>query len=258
MVSILDQKTPVRWRFPEIRELYSLDDLTRGFIITDNRRSSRRADTGVAHLLAACTSATFISDQPLDPANILAYVFPHESPGRFATLAVWGETLPVHYVPAWQKALPEVFYSKASLLEEKAIRGLHEVMEPLYQSLPLEPAGSGHTRLSLVVAPVIPADFQRSARRINEALAVANPPLDPDLCIQFASIGAELSPSVPEAPMFVIYLTPLAATPDELDALAQGSDVDPKFLPAAPPQERVSVKLALKAGGEPSKESVDD
>jgi len=192
--TLLDGKSPIRRRFSELRQLYSLDNLTRGFLLFDNRRFSRRSDTGLAILMAASVASTFISDQPLPPANLLALVFPKERPGGFATLSVWAETLPIFRIPPWEKSLPEVFCTKASLFEEKAIRGVHQAVErPDLQSLPLEPAGPGNTRLALVAAPIVPRpDFQASARRISEALEPWRSQADPDLCIQFASVGVSL------------------------------------------------------------------
>src|SRR5206468_3608042 len=42
VASILDHKTLVRDRFPQIRRLYMGSGLVRGMILTDNRRSSER------------------------------------------------------------------------------------------------------------------------------------------------------------------------------------------------------------------------
>src|SRR5947209_5946588 len=48
VVTVLDHKTPVRVRLPEIHAYYNRDGLVRGFIETDNRRSYKRSDTGLA------------------------------------------------------------------------------------------------------------------------------------------------------------------------------------------------------------------
>lgn len=165
VISILDDKTVVRQRFPEVRRLYSRNGLVRGYILMDNRRFKRRSDAGIAVLFAGAAAATWISDQPLDPWNALAYLFPSEHPGGFATISVWAETLPVYHIPPWENVLPAVFYTPASLVEEKAIRGIRAVVErPELQALPLQAAPLGNARLCCVVAPVVPSRTSRPWR----------------------------------------------------------------------------------------------
>jgi hypothetical protein len=240
LTTILDHKTVVRQRFPDIRRLYHQNGLVRGTIVTDNRRFSERADLGIAVLFAAMVGATWVGQLPLQLWNGAAYVFPKELAGRFGTISVWAEMLPVYHLPAWEGALPEVFHTTSDLVEEKAIRGVKAVVEhPELQSVPLEPAGPGATRLCYVTAPIVPdPDFKAIAQRVDASLAGWRARTDPDLLIQYASTAAPLSPATRETPLVVVLFQPLKDSGEALDALARGTHlVDPKFLPtpAAPP-----------------------
>lgn len=245
VVSILDDKTAVRQRFPDVRRLYSQDSLVRGYILTDNRRFKRRSDAGIALLFAGMAASTWISDQPLDPWNALTHVFDaRKRPGRLATVSVWAETLPVYHLPAWRDVLPEVFYTQASLFEEKAMRGIRAVVEhPELQGLPLEPAPPGNTRVVCVAAPIVPKpDFQLRARRIEQALEAWRAKTDPDLSIQYASIATPMSPETQEVPIFAVLLQPLKATAEQVDALALGAPVAPRFLPGPRRPRQIAAK----------------
>lgn len=234
VTTLLDQKTIVRKRFPAVRQLYAAESAVRGTILTDNRRYSKQSDLGIAMLFAAMVGATWMGEHPLALWNGLAYVFPTEQSGGFATISVWAEMLPVYHLPANGKDLPAVHYTKAVLLEEKAIRGIRTLMEhPELQSLPLEPAELGRTRVVCTIAPIVPSpDFQVSARRIKESLESWRATTDQDLSLQFASIGAPLM-GVTETPIVVVLLQPVAADGEMVDALADGTHtVDAKFLPA--------------------------
>lgn len=233
VTTILDHKTVVRQRFPEIRQLYCQDGLVRGNILMDNRRSSQRSDLGIAMLFAAMVGATWIGQLPLELWNGAAYVFPKEKVGGFATISVWAEMLPVYHHPAWEKALPEVFYTKAELVEEKAMRGIRAVVErPELQSIPLEPAEPGSTRLCYVIAPIVPEpDFKAGAQRIGDSLEGWRVKTDQDLLIHYASIAAPINPSTPETPIVVVLLQAIKDSGERIDELARGAEVDSKFLP---------------------------
>lgn len=71
---------------------------------------------------------------------------------------------------------------------------------------------------------------------------------DPDLSIQYASIAAPITPATQEVPLFVVLLQPLAATPDEVDGLALGGPVHPRFLPA-PGGPRITAKALKRNSG---------
>ncbi len=184
--------------------------------------------------------------------NALTHIFhARKRPGRFATVSVWAETLPVFYLPAWREALPEVFYTPASLVEEKAMRGIRAVVEhPELQGLPLEPAPPGSTRLICVATPIVPRpDFQLRARRIDQALEAWRARTDPDLSIQYASIAAPMPPDTQEAPIFVVLLQPLKATTEEVDALALGAPAVPEFLSGPRRPRQIAARAAKKVHG---------
>ncbi|GEM_PF-3687607 len=234
VTTLLDQKTIVRKRFPAVRQLYTADSAVRGTVLMDDRRYSKQSDLGIAMLFAAMVGATWMGEHPLALWNGLAYVFPKEQSGGFATISVWAEMLPVYHLPEQGKDLPAVHYTKAVLLEEKAIRGIRTLIEhPELQSLPLEPAELGRTRVVCTIAPIVPSpDFQVSARRIKESLELWRVATDQDLSLQFASIGAPLQGAT-ETPIVVVLLQPVAADGETVDALADGTHiVDAKFLPA--------------------------
>ena len=233
-VTILDHKTVVRQRFPQIRVIYNQDQLICGTIVLDNRRFSQRSDLGIAFLFAAMVCATWVDQLPLHLWNGLGYVFPKETPGGYATLSVWAETLPVYHLPAQGSDLPEVYFTRGNLVEEKARRGIKTLMEhPELQAIPLEPAEAGSTRICYVIAPVVPEpDFKVLANRIDESLAKWHAKTDQDLLIQYASIGAPLTPESQEIPIVVVLLQPLADRGEQIDGLALGTHpVDAKFLP---------------------------
>lgn len=238
-----DEKTAVRERFPTVRSLY--EDVARGIILFDNRRFPRRSDLGLCLLLASSTASASIADQTLSPVNSLAYVFDRDQGTRFATLSVFAETLPVYRLPAEGRHLPEVFYTQAARLEEKLITGIRTVIEhPELQAAPIDRSTLGKTRLVLESAPVKPQpDFQRSARRVTEAVEEWRKH-DPDIGIQFASIGFPLNAETQEVPMFVVLLQGLDADAEAVDAVALGAPVASKFL--AVPIVPTGVKLLPK------------
>ena len=246
-VTILDHKSVVRRRWPQLRVIYNHDQLIRGTILMDNRRFSERSDLGIAFLFAAMVGATWVDKLPLHLWNGLGYVFPKETPGGYATLSVWAETLPVYHLPAHGQELPERYFTRANLVEEKARRGIKTLVEhPELQAIPLEPAESGSTRICYVIAPIVPEpDFKTVASRVDESLATWHAKTDQDLLIQYASISAPLSPESQEIPIVVVLLQPLADRGKQIDDLALGThQVDPKFLPR-PSADRLIPPLAV-------------
>ncbi len=234
VVTVIDQKSPVRHRIPELHEYYNRDGLVRGFIETDNRRDYKRSDTGLAILFPALVGGSWIGSRGMDIWNAFSYIFPSSSPGRVATISVWGEPVPVYHIPAWEKSLPEVFYTTGRLVEEKAMRGIKAVVtRPELQALPLEPAPAGNVRVCCVAAPIVPEHFGRNAERIDEGLGPWLDAVDPDLALQYASIGMPMSQHTEQAPLVVVYLQPLAGGTDDVDLFALGAPVDPKFQPKA-------------------------
>jgi hypothetical protein len=233
--TILDHKEVVRQRFPAVRQLYCTDGLCRGIIITDNTRHPGRSDTGVALLYAAMTAGAWLGEMPLQMWNGVSYVFAKERAVRYATVSVWAEMIPIYHIPAWHDILPEVHYTKGAIVEEKIIRGIKYLLEhPELQAVPLEPAGKGHTRLIEVSAPIIPdPDFKAIAQRADANLAQWRVETDPNLLINYASIGFRMNVQTTEVPLVITLLQPLADRGEGLDGLALGTyQVDPKFLPA--------------------------
>jgi hypothetical protein len=86
--TVLDHKTVVRHRYPDVRAVFSQHNLERGHVVIDNLRAFRRNDFGLALLPAAMLAAPAISQQPLEMWNALAYLFPEEHPGGYATVSV--------------------------------------------------------------------------------------------------------------------------------------------------------------------------
>lgn len=209
-VSILAADAGLRERTPEIRAFYSEDDLIRGYIWSDNRRDSSLTDLGLAYLFAGMVSAPWVSQQPIDLWNSLPHIFPKRAPGQVATASVWTEMLPMEHLDAWEDNLPEVYYANAAKFEEKAMRGIRAVIEdPTRQSLPLEVAGPGKRRVLCVIAPINPIDLQAIGTRINRRLESWLAKTDPQLSIQYASIGAPLDPQTKETRVVVVALQPL-------------------------------------------------
>lgn len=231
--TILDSKTVVRRRFPSVRQLYHQHGLVRGTIITDNTRDHKRSDAAIALLYAAMTGATWLGDLPVQMWNGVADVFAKETGVRFATVTAWGEMVPVYHIPAWHD-LPAIYHTKAAIVEEKILRGITSLLEhPELQAIPLEPAAKGATRLLYVIAPLIPEPFFRTvAERVDANLAAWRAQTDADLLINYASIGAPMSPDTQETPLFIVLLQPLADDGSAIDGLALGTHtIDPKFLP---------------------------
>lgn len=249
--TILDDKSVVRERFPQMRQFYG--GLVRGWIISDNRRHLRQTDLGLSVLFAGMVGATWIGQRPLDIWNGAAYMYPKEQT-RVATLSVWGEMLPVYHVPGFEDAVDPLWYTSGPTFEEKARRGIKTVTEhPELQSLPLEPAPKGVTRITCVVAPIVPPDLERCATNVDESLAEWRE-YDPDLSIQYASTSMPLTPESTEAPMIVVELQPIAGGLDEVEKLALGAPVDAKFLPEPVVVPRAA--LPAKANGH-DKEATD-
>jgi hypothetical protein len=234
MISILDQKTVVRQRFPAIRTYYAQGDLIRGTILMDNLRDSMRADVGIAALLGGMISAAWVGQHPLELWNGLAHLFPTERPGGFATISVWAESLPVSYLPAWRNRLPEVFYTPTDLVKEKIIRGIQQLLErPELQSVPLQPSGAGHPRLCYVITPIIPdPDLKAIATWVEQGLQEWRAERDPDLLLHFASTAVPLSSMAQEIPLVLVLVQPLEDIGPAIDGLALGTyPIDPRFAP---------------------------
>jgi hypothetical protein len=253
--TILDHKTVVRQRFPTVRELYGNDDLVRGTIIADNTRHPQQSDIAIASLFAAMTSASWLNAMPLQMWNGMSYVFPKELPIRYATVAAWGEMIPIRHIPAWKDVLPEAYYTKGALVEEKILRGIQHVLShPELQAVPLEPAQRGHTRLLYVIAPIIPEPHFRSiAERVDANLAEWKAQTDTDLLINYASLGTRMNPRMTEVPIIIVMLQPLATDGSELDDLAQGRHlIADKFLPQPiiPPLQQLRLKTGEGANHE--------
>jgi hypothetical protein len=251
--TILDHKTVVRQRFPTVRELYGHDDLVRGTIIADNTRHPQQSDIAIASLFAAMTNASWLNAMPLQMWNGMSYVFPKELPIRYATVAAWGEMIPLHHIPSWHAVLPEVYYTKGALVEEKLLRGIKYVVEhPELQAVPLEAAKRGHSRLLYVIAPIIPEPHFRSiAQRVDANLAEWKAQTDGDLLINYASLGTRMHPQLAEVPIIIVLLQPLETDGAELDDLAQGRHlIDAKFLPqpSIPPLQQL--RLTTTDGGQ--------
>ena len=248
LITMLDQKQVVRERFPATRQLFMSNGLIRGTFLTDNTRHSRESDLSISLLPAAMAGANWIDEKPLAPWNSAAYLFPPEYPGGFATISTWAEMMSVDYFPAWEDVLPEVYYTKGSIFEEKVIRGIKALLEsPELQAIPLEPAHKKQIRLIYVTSPLVPdPDLRLSAQRIMDNLEEWRQAEHPQLIINFASAGAPLTPDTKQTPVVITLVQPLADRGEKLDAYAQGTlNVDEKFLP----QGDTSAHPPLAQGG---------
>jgi hypothetical protein len=231
-VTILDDKDVLRDRFPELRQYYQ--DCLLGMIVTDNRRVYKRNDLGISVLFAALAAGTWLTTKGLGIGNAAAFVFPKDQPPpRLATISVAPEMVPVFRFDAWQKYLPEVFWTRADAVEVAAMRAIKSVVEQEHlQALSLDKAGPGRVRVCCVIAPIEPEAFAKSIARIEESLEAWRMETDPNLSIQFASIGAYFDAETDQAPLIAVLLQPLEAGADEIDGLARGTfPVAGKFLP---------------------------
>jgi hypothetical protein len=229
---LLDHKTVVRRRFPAIRHYYCGNGLVRGTFLLDNPRHAQRTAVGLSQLFAALTCSGWVGTLPLQGWNALNYVFPAEGNVRYATLAVNADYIPVYPLPA-TKYLPTEYTTKGNVVEQTILRLVKEIVEePALQAVGLEKADKGHTRLVNVIAPLRPDYFDMIAQRVDASLAHWKEHTDPDILINYASIGAPLTPETREIPVFIVYVQPLATAGDELDAYALGNiEIAKHFLP---------------------------
>jgi hypothetical protein len=245
--TILDGKRVVRQRFPEVRAYLSRAGLIRGTILLDNSRASERNDLGISVLFGGMAAAAWVAARPTELWNALAYVFPRERNGSLATISVVAETLPVYYLPAYG-SLPEVYYTRSDLIEEKICRAVQNLVEqPALQSVPLTADGPGRARIIYVLAPLRPdPDLRELAQRIERALDPWRVQHDVDLLVYVASTGVPLHPAATEAPLVAVLLQPLADDGTGVDALALGGRIDTCFVTVDPSQ--VPLRLPLDEG----------
>ena len=242
---VLDPKTDRRlYNLPPLLDLYARDNLVRGFIIGENRRSPEHFDLALAVLPPSMIAATWIDPKPQDAFNVLADVFRRH---QVATVRIWQGRLPVYYLPAWagmrDDLLGERFYTQASFLDAQAIRGIRDVLtRPVLQSLPLPTAEQ--PVFLYVVAPVRPTpDFQRTAERVRDSIAGE---LDFDTTVAFASLGWPLAPTDQEVPIIVAGLFPIEGGIAAVKEFVQSQQpVLPEFtegVEAAPRAPRADVR----------------
>jgi hypothetical protein len=235
LVTILDEKTQARARFPEIRDYYCHDGLITQITVCDNRRNPKASDLGISMFFPGMTVASWLKPQSLELWNLGAYTFPQNGKvePRFATLSVYAEYLPIRYVPAWKRYLPELYLTEAAAVEDAAMRGVRDVVEnAARQSVALPKAGLGTTRVALVAAPIHPRDFAKNITRIDEGLEVWRHQNDIDVQVAYANIKAPMNPLTEQVPLVVVYLQPLQATAYDMDELALGkANIGATFLP---------------------------
>jgi hypothetical protein len=241
VITMLDSKDIVRQRFPALRQRIMQDGLCRGMIITDNRRNPEVNDHGITLLPSALSAGGWLGQFPLQMANTLGLIFAPETSVRYATISVWAESLAVKHLPASEvldmartdeerALLEERYYTWSNLVEEKISRGIKTLQaNPEYQSIPLPSAPLGHLRSAVAVAPVRPdPDYTTLAGRIDDNMKVWKENTDPNLKINYASIGVPLTPESTVTSIAVVLLQPLADDGSGIDALARSET--PKLL----------------------------
>jgi hypothetical protein len=202
---VLDHKTDRRsLNLPQLLDLYGQDELVRGFLVLENRRSSEQFDHALATLLPSFLVAPWIDPRPQSGFNVLPDVFRVH---RVATLRTWQGWLPVHHVSA-AESLPGLYYTDLSFAQAQAIRGITEVLtDPGRQSVPLPTADRPH--FVYVAAPIRPEPHYRViAERVRHAMAAG---LTFDTTLSFASIGYPLDPITQQAPMTVVSILPITS-----------------------------------------------
>lgn len=233
LVTILDEKTSARVRFPEIRDYYQHDRLITHMIVVDNRRHPKASDLGISLFFPGMTVASWLKPTSVDLWNVGAYTFPTNGAKvpRFATLSVHAEYLPVSYIPPWRKRLGAVYLTDKAMVEDAAMRSVMRVVESAeLQSVALPKATPGVTRVALVAAPIHPQDFAKSIARIDVGLEKWRAERDIDVQVAYANIRAPMNPETTQVPLVVVYLQPLAASAYDLDQLALGRlPIDPEF-----------------------------
>lgn len=245
--TILDHKTIVRSKYPDLRALYNPERLIRGYITCDNRLDQPRNDFGMAQLFSAMTAGSWLTRKHLGVLNGLNYVFPGDDPGRTGTISVWAETIPVFYLTPWEKVLPGIFYTRGGVVQEKMIRGIESVLGDVsLQGLPLERAGEGATRVLCVIGPIEPKSYRADIVEVEERIGHALKEQDVDCTLQYASVGQPLTPQSSTAVVSVVLLQAVAAQGEEIDALARGTlPIRGKFLPPSPISPPQDEQLAL-------------
>jgi hypothetical protein len=223
LMTILDHKDVVRERFPAMRALFAQQ--VNGTIVLDNLHDHQRNDVGAQILFPAMSAGSLLGSLPTQIGNALSLVFARSRKVRYATLSVWAETLPVKHIPATSD-LEEVYYTKSNLVEERITKGIKILIEQQeLQSVPLDPAALGHTRLIYVVAPIIPdPDFTRLTARIDSNLKQWRNNTDRNLLIHYVSTGANLSSERGEVPLVIVLVQPLADDGGGLDRLARDAN----------------------------------
>lgn len=218
LVTLLDEKDVVRQRLPALRrEFHQLVD---GTFITDNRRFANRSDLAVKLLFAAMSAGGDLGTSPNPIGNALHYLFAPERKVRYATLAIWADTLPVKHFEAVGKE-PEGYYTKLSRLEDKVTRGIQDMYNNRdLQAVPLPAASSGHTRLMYVLVPLDQKVMPAFATRVNTNLTEWREKTDRNLLIHYVSLGADFSPDTVSVPMMIILAQPLADDGRGIDDLA--------------------------------------
>lgn len=234
-ISILDEKTVARARFPEIRDYYAYDNLVTQFIICDNRRFRKASDLGISMFFPGMTVASWLKSDSLDLWNLGAYTFPMNGQvvPKYGTLAVYAEMFPVRYEPPFKQYLPELYLTQGAIVEDVIMRSVQRVVtDESLLSVPLPKSTEPVSRVVLVAAPIHPSAFARYIARADEGLEEWRREHDIDVQVCYAAIKAPMNPLTEEVPLVAVYLQPLAATAYDLDQFALGNTpIDPRFLP---------------------------
>ncbi|MDQ2742616.1 MAG: hypothetical protein M3Z66_10045, partial [Chloroflexota bacterium] len=234
-ITILDEKTVARARFPEIRDFYAYDNLVTQFIVCDNRRFRKATDVGISMFFPGMTVASWLKSDSLDLWNLGAYALPMNGQviPKYATLAVHAEMIPVRYLPAFKNYLPELFTTEGAIVEDVTMREVQRVVtDESLMSAPLPKSAEQVSRVVVVAAPIHPTAFARHIARADEGLEKWRQEYDIDVQVCYASIKAPMNAFTEEVPLVVVYLQPLAATAYDLDQFALGNTpIDARFLP---------------------------
>ncbi len=233
-ITILDEKTVARARFPEIRDYYAYDNLVTQFIICDNRRFRKASDVGISLFFPGMTVASWLKSDSLDLWNLGAYSLPMNGQvvPKYATFVVHAEMIPVRYIPAFKNYLPELYLTDGAVVEDVIMRVVQRVVtDESLMSVPLPKSAEQVSRVALVAAPIHPSAFSRHLARADEGLEKWRQEHDIDVQVCYTSFKAPMNPFTQEVPLVVVYLQPLAASAYDLDQFALGNiPIDTRFL----------------------------
>jgi hypothetical protein len=244
VVVVIDGKDVLRKRFPEVRKYYA--DVCHGMIVVDNRRGYARNDTGIALLFSAFVAGKWLTSQGLG-LNAPALVFPEDvPPPRLATIRVQAVPIPVYRL-AKDGPLPEVYWTRQDAVEQALIDLIKSVVSGEHlKAIALPTAQGGRVRPLFLIAPIHPESYIHNINRVEESMESLMSE-DPNLSLNWVSLGAYLEPDTTETVIVAVLFEALDATEEDVDGIALDTlPVDPKFLGngngAKPPTKRLTAQ----------------